>query len=72
MALTPLERKIRLLRNGVTFAQIARELDPPVTTATVSMVNAGKRVSPRVERAIAEAIGLSVDRAFGTAAQGAA
>lgn len=61
------------MRNGVTFAQIARELDPPVTTATVSMVNAGKRISPRVARAIAEAIGLSVERAFGTAErQGAA
>lgn len=66
MPLSPLDRKIELLRKGVTMSEIARELDPPVTPNHVSKVIAGERRSPRVELAIAEKIGKPVEAVFET------
>lgn len=64
MPLSPLDRKIALLRAGVTMSEIARQLDPPVSANHVSKVIAGERRSPRIERAIAEAIDLPEDAVF--------
>jgi transcriptional regulator with XRE-family HTH domain len=62
MAMTPLERKIELMRREVTMAAIARQLG--VSKAHVSQVVAGLRRSPNVERAVAEAIGRPRARVF--------
>ena len=64
MAMSPIDRKVELLRKGVSMSEIARELDPPVSLNHVSRVVAGERRSPRVEAAIAEAIGLPLDAVF--------
>lgn len=64
MPLTPLDRKVALLRKRMTMSEIARRLKPPVSPNHVSKVVAGERRSPRVEAAIAEAIGLPVGRVF--------
>jgi hypothetical protein len=67
MPLSPLDRKVELLRAGVTMSEIARELDPPVSPNHVSKVIAGERRSPRIERAIAEKIGIPVEQVFAAA-----
>jgi lambda repressor-like predicted transcriptional regulator len=64
MPLSPLDRKIELLRKGVTMSGIARELDPPVSPNHVHKVVAGERRSPRIEQAIADVIGLPVAEVF--------
>ncbi len=60
--LTPLERKIALLRADVSMADVARDLG--VTRAHVSLVVAGDRRRQRVEAAVAAALGLAVDDVF--------
>lgn len=62
MPMTAKDRKIALLRRDVTMSAIARRLG--VTTGHVSQVVAGRRRSPTVERAVAEAVGLPVGRVF--------
>lgn len=62
MTMTGLERKIALLKNGITMQSIADGLG--VTIAHVSAVTLGKARSPRVEVAIAAAIGKSVAATF--------
>ncbi len=62
MPLTPLDRKIALLRAGVSMAEIGRQLG--VTKNHVAMVVAGKRRSPRVEAKVAESIGKPTGRVF--------
>ena len=41
----------------MSFAAIARTLDPPVTRVTVSLVADGKTVSERIRRAIERELG---------------
>lgn len=62
MPMKPADRKAELVRRGVTLADIARALE--VSGPHVSQVLYGKRRSPRVEQAIAEAIGKPVSRVF--------
>jgi transcriptional regulator with XRE-family HTH domain len=56
MAFTPVDRKVELLRAGITQASIAEKLG--TTKASVSKVLSGKRRSAPIEAAIAEALGL--------------
>lgn len=51
-----MDRKILMLRKGITQAEIARRLS--VSGATVSLVVSGRMRSRRVEQAVAEALGL--------------
>lgn len=51
-----MDRKILMLRKGITQAEIARRLG--VSGATVSLVVSGRMRSRRVEQAISEALGL--------------
>ena len=60
--MTGLERKIELMKKGVTISSIARDLK--LSFGHVQKVVAGERRSPNVERAIATAIGRPVTRVF--------
>ena len=62
MPMPPLERKVALLRAGVTQTAIAREAG--VTVSHVSEVMYGRRRSPRIEQAIAGALKLPVESVF--------
>lgn len=62
MPIEPIDRKIELIRAGVSMAEIGRTLG--VTKEHVSMVVGGKRRSPRVETAVADAIGKPVEDVF--------
>lgn len=62
MPMTPKERKIELMKADKTMAEIARQLG--VTISHVSQVVLGKRRSPTVEAAVAEAIGKPVTKVF--------
>ena len=62
MALTRRERKAALVLKGVSLSDIARELG--VSQQHVSMVVAGIRRSPRVEEAVAAAIGRPIRQVF--------
>lgn len=66
MTMAPRDRKAELVRRGVTMASIARELG--VTASHVQAVVAGIRRSPRVEQAVADALGLPQDSVFNVAA----
>jgi len=46
------------------MSDIARRVEPPVSANHVSKVVAGERRSPRIEAAIAEAIGLPAAKVF--------
>lgn len=70
VAMTPKERKIELMRAGVTMISIARRLG--ITVAHVSMVVGGKRRSPRVENEIAAALRRPVGDVFEPATDSAA
>lgn len=63
MALAPLDRKIALMRHGVTMTSIALRLD--VSPNHVAKVVRGQRYSKTVRAAVAEAIGLPVEEVFG-------
>lgn len=62
MALSPMDRKIALMRRETTMSDIARRLG--VSAQHVSRVVAGERHSPTVEAAIAEELGLPVEAVF--------
>ncbi|MEA3247226.1 MAG: helix-turn-helix transcriptional regulator [Gemmatimonadota bacterium] len=62
MPMPPLERKVALMRAGVTQTAIARQAG--VTVSHVSEVMYGRRRSPRIEQAIAEALKLPVAAVF--------
>lgn len=62
MPMSPLDRKVALLRREKTVTEIANELG--VTISHVSQVINGKRRSPRVEHAVAELIGKPVTQVF--------
>ncbi len=62
MPLSAKERKARLMLAGVTQTEIADRLG--VTVMHVSHVIAGRRRSPRVEQAVADAIGSPPNRVF--------
>lgn len=65
MPLSPIDRKVGLLRQGVTMSEIGRGLG--VTPNHVSKVVAGERRSPAVEQAVAQALGLPAEEVFGDA-----
>lgn len=60
--MTPEERELALERAGVTTAVIARTAG--VTWQHAHYVRRGERRSPRVEAAIAAALGLDVSEVF--------
>lgn len=62
MPMTPRERKAALVLRGIVMSDIARALD--VAAAHVSLVVSGDRRSPRVEQAVADAIGLPIEDLF--------
>lgn len=62
MPLDPRQRKAALVLRGVSQADIARRAG--VTATHVSDVLHGRRRSPRVERAIAEALGRAIEDLF--------
>lgn len=64
MPMTPKQRKIALIEAEVSMSDIARALD--VSPSHVSQVVRGDRRSPRVESAIAEAAGSTVEEMFGS------
>lgn len=66
MALSPVERKVALLREGVTVSALAEQIG--VTVSHVSQVVLGKRRSPRVEAAVAAAIHQAPEDVFGAPA----
>jgi transcriptional regulator with XRE-family HTH domain len=65
MPLTALERKAEMVLRQVTQQDIANGLG--LTQSHVSEVIRGKRRSPRVEQAVAEALGRPVEEVFGAA-----
>jgi transcriptional regulator with XRE-family HTH domain len=62
MTMSPIDRKVALIRKGIAMTEIARALE--VSHTQVSRVVAGERRSPRVEQAIADALGLPVREVF--------
>lgn len=62
MPMSPLERKVALLRAHITQSEIAREMG--VSVSHVSEVLYGRRRSPRIEQAIADALKLPVHDVF--------
>lgn len=60
--MTPPEIKAELVRREQTMTAIANEL--AVSPSHVAQVVAGKRRSPRVEQAVANAIGRPVAKVF--------
>lgn len=66
MPMTPVEIKAELVRREQTMTAIANTLR--VSPSHVAQVVRGRRRSPRVEKAIADAIGRPVGRVFVSAA----
>lgn len=64
--MTPADRKAELVRRGVTVSAIARRIGR--TQGHVSNVLAGRRRAAVVEQAIADALGMPVERVFADAA----
>ena len=62
-AVTPREIKLLLVMHDVNLAEVARDID--VSRSMVSQVARLKKRSPRVERALAERLGRSVETLFG-------
>lgn len=62
MPMTPLDRKVALVRRQVSLAQIGAQLG--VSRQFVSDIVRGNRRSERVETAVAEAIGKPVEKVF--------
>lgn len=60
----PIEIRIELLQKGVTQAEIARSLDPPVTPPAVWGVINKTWISERIMKAVADAIGRDVKVVF--------
>lgn len=61
--MTPLEIRIALLGKGLTQAGLARDLG--ITKSAVSHVLAGRRRTPQIRRAIADALGMSYLQVWG-------
>ena len=61
--MTPTDLRILLLRTGKSQAQIARELG--LSRNSVNQVVLGQRSTPRIRRAIAEAVSLSYRGVWG-------
>lgn len=66
MPMTPNSRKAALVERGITITSIAEELG--VTVSHVAQVVRGEKESPRVEQAVANAIGKPVEEVFGDVA----
>lgn len=62
MPMTPTERKVELLKRDTTMTALAESLG--CTVSHVSHVIHGRRRAPRIEQAIADAIGKPVKRVF--------
>ena len=56
--------KIELLRLKITEKEIAESVDPPVTQPAISQIISGKRNTPRLQEAVAAAIGKTADEVF--------
>lgn len=56
----PLERIHRLKRNGISQAEIARSVTPPVTPKMVNLVIYNQTASHRVRMAVAQAMGVDI------------
>jgi transcriptional regulator with XRE-family HTH domain len=69
MPLAPNDRKAELVRRRVTMSEIARQLG--VSNSHVSQVIAGDRRSPAVEKAVSDALGLTVETVFGPRSEAA-
>ena len=63
MSMTRNEIRAELIRRGIRLVDIARELK--VAPSTVRVVVAGHRRSRRIERYIAQRIGLSYEEVWG-------
>ena len=57
--MNPIEIRVGLLRAGITQAEIARSMDPPVSKSAVTRVIYGTSISRRIREAIAVSLGLS-------------
>lgn len=55
------EIRIKMVRKHVTQTKIAKSLDPPVSQPAVYNVIEGKSVSMRIRKAIARAVGSTVE-----------
>lgn len=62
MPMTPMDRKVELMRREKKLTDIAKQLE--VSVNHVSQVVAGKRRSPRVEEAVAQVLGKPVTQVF--------
>ena len=60
MDMEPQTIKAKLVEAGVAHVTIARRLDPPVNPSAITHIIKGNMRSDRVQRAIAEAIGIDV------------
>lgn len=63
--MTPLDRKIALLRRGITLDRIAAALPERRSISHISYVIAGKRRSPTIEAAVAKLAGVRRAVMFG-------
>jgi lambda repressor-like predicted transcriptional regulator len=52
--------KIGFLEKGISGVDIARQFSPPVDRTAVYHVIAGRSKSPRIRKAIADALGMKV------------
>ncbi len=59
-----LKIKAMLVEKGITFSELGRSLDKPVTGQMISDVARGLRKSPRIRLAIARCLGVSVRDLF--------
>lgn len=55
-------RKAELRRRGTTIAQVARDLG--ITQGSLSLVSTGRHRSKRIERALADALGMTPETLF--------
>ena len=70
MPMTPIDRKVELLRKGVSMSEIANSLG--MSVQHVSAVIAGNRRSPRVEAEVASRINRTAEEVFGPQPEAAA
>lgn len=56
-----MEIRIAMMRKRVTQTAIAKSLNPPITQAAVYNVIEGKSESLRVKKAIAQAVGSTIE-----------
>lgn len=67
--MTPTERKVLLLRNGLTVAGLAREFDCLRQELSMCINAAPGREYPRLRKLLAKKLKTSVDQLFGSEEQ---